>query len=273
MLHVFYKYSDSGPTRYCVRPDGFTKRKCLENCISKFPNGIFHIIADNVTRETVDWLTSKHLEVDVLSIIDEAPQESGAQARGRTAVRVIARAIEICDEGDLIYFVEDDYIHADGSEQCLVEGLKFADYVTLYDYPGDYMSTSNTCIQSFHEMYSLIVPLGGGDYIDPGVIGKPTVIFRTTSTHWRKIDGTTLTFALKYETLKEDWETMKRWCRVVGDGDLFKELGAKGRLAVSSVPARSSHAHLPWFAPNIELVNECNKLQINIFPRQVETRN
>ena len=258
MFHVFYKYSDSGPSWYCIRPKNFTKRKCLENFISCFPQCEIHIIADNVTGETIEWLTSKGLDVEVLSRIDEPPKESLEQTRGGCAVRAVTKALEICKKGDFIYFVEDDYIHLPNSHIYLMEGLAFSDYATLYEFPGDYFTELNSNMRTVYEMYSLVP-----SSIDTNPHkGKDTRLFRTRNTHWARVPNTTLTYAVKYETLEQDIETMKRWCKVTGDGEMFKELTAKNRTIVCSIPARSCHLHIPWISANPEIYSTMQSLDM-----------
>jgi glycosyltransferase involved in cell wall biosynthesis len=81
---------------------------------------------------------------------------------------------------DMVYFVEDDYIHKADAVKVLAEAIPFADYVTVYDHPDKY-----------------------GPYYDGGEVSK---VFRTKSSHWRFTQSTTMTFAAQVKTLQEDLE-------------------------------------------------------------------
>ena len=44
---------------------------------------------------------------------------------------------------DLIYFVEDDFLHKDNCREILLEGLRLgAEYASLYDHPDKYLDPS-----------------------------------------------------------------------------------------------------------------------------------
>ena len=120
----------------------------------------------------------------------------------------------------IIYIVENDYLHRPGWCEILLEGFEHGDYVTLYDHPDKY--TDYTDLQS--------------------------KIFVTKSCHWRTIPSTTNTFAVKYSILMEDMELHKYYAEfgiqgLAHDHTKFLDLGKKGRKIISSIPGYSTHCN------------------------------
>jgi hypothetical protein len=95
---------------------------------------------------------------------------------------------------DFVYLLEDDYIHRPGSKNALLEALEIADYVTLYDHPDKYKLDGQ-----------------GGNELNYKSLQK-TRIYLTKSSHWRETNSTTMTFAARVKTLREDYQIWKKYC-------------------------------------------------------------
>ena len=146
---------------------------------------------------------------------------------------------------DLVYFVEDDYIHKPDSIEKLLEcsnEIKEADYITLLDHPVRYA-------RDYH--FGLDVP------------HRITTIFLSTSHHWRSQESTCMTFAAKVRTLREDKPIFEKYVKqrdVPEDRELFKRLqGLAGyeedspfRLLIGPIPSLCTHCHIPWMAPIVD---------------------
>ncbi len=128
-LNVFYRFCEETPGAK-PRPPTFCKRKCLENFLECFPTSNVFLVADGVTDETYKWLLTK------VPRVERTEFKNG----GKVFTHVIRRAMKELRPQDFVYFVEDDYIHLPGSEDVLMEGLEFGDYVTLYDCPDKYVN-------------------------------------------------------------------------------------------------------------------------------------
>lgn len=130
---------------------------------------------------------------------------------------------------DIIYFLEDDYIHRPDWDKILLEGFELgADYVTLYDH-GD----------KYTEFYR--------DF--------RTKVLYTKSSHWMATPSTTNTFAVNYSTLINDFEIHTKYSTGVEpseDHQKFLELSQIGRILVSSIPGYSTHCHQHILAPCID---------------------
>ena len=136
------------------------------------------------------------------------------------------------NDDDIIYFLEDDYIHKPGWVDVLLDGFKYidADYYTLYDHPNKYY---------------------------PELIDKfPTHLFNTPSAHWRTTISTTNTYACKFKTLKKHFDIHIQYCDLeakwVKDHDKFSHLWSIGSNLVSCVPGYSSHVEENMLSPVVD---------------------
>lgn len=132
------------------------------------------------------------------------------------------------DDDTIIYFLEDDYVHRPGWDKILIDGFNLpVDYITLYDH-GD----------KYQEMYK--------DFMTKLLI---------SFTHWMPIPSTTNTFAVKFNTLKED-QNIHRYFSTgfepSADHAKFLELHRQGRNLISCVPGYSTHCHKEFLSPCID---------------------
>lgn len=136
-------------------------------------------------------------------------------------------------DDEVVYLVEDDYLHRDGATRIILEGIDRADYVSLYDHPDKYMIPSPN-------------PL-----VKEG--GEETRVILTASTHWKFTNSTTMTFAARARTLKEDQQVMRQCCQrpdMPLDFQMFMLLGQNGRRLISPIPGKATHCD-PFPSPFI----------------------
>ena len=207
-----------------------TKEVCLRNFLQVFrPTGEeLFIIADNVGEATWRVVNELHPNVTRTSICHGA----GSWRYGAFEV-----ALSQFEPEDLVYFVEDDYLHVEGSRDLLGEGVAVGDYVTLYDHPDKYLSASDG---------------GPNPLVEHG--GEVTRLVRTRSVHWKVTNSTTMTFATTVATLRADrdiWDK-RTVTRHPYDFDAFLDLRKKGRLLVSPIPGFSTHCELAWASPGVD---------------------
>jgi hypothetical protein len=139
-------------------------------------------------------------------------------------------ALRELDDDDIVYFVEDDYMHRPGWARILREAFEHGvgDYVTLYDHPDKY---------------------------DPAMY--PTLTSRvlcSPSTHWRTVPSTTNTFATRMRTLRSHLHIHEAFMTLMTftDHEKFLALGAAGATIVSAVPAWSTHCHEPLVSATVD---------------------
>ena len=135
------------------------------------------------------------------------------------------------DDNDIIYFLEDDYLHKAGWIDIMLEGFEYigADYYTLYDHPDKYY------LQIYESLQSKIIA--------------------TPSIHWRTTPSTTNTYACKFETLKKHFDIHVRYCDLVEkwtkDHDKFTHLWNVGSNLISCMPGYSTHVEGNMLSPTI----------------------
>jgi len=133
------------------------------------------------------------------------------------------------DDETIIYFLEDDYVHRPNWDKILIDGFNLPiDYVTLYDH-GD----------KYQEMYK--------DFM--------TKVLITHHSHWMPTPSTTNTFAVKFKTLKQDYQIHKKYSTGYEpsfDHGKFIELNQRGRNLISCIPGYSTHCHSEFLSPCID---------------------
>lgn len=224
-MKVYYRLSDKG--RRSGKPGFIHSENCLRNFCDHFdPNNII-VVADNCEDDTIDMI-KKYIKGE--NIMRTSLGNSGAFVFAAT------QAIKDTSDDTIVYLVEDDYLHLKGSEQLIHEGFIYGDYVSLYDHPDKYLNNG--------------IP---NPYVFGG--GEETKVVLTASTHWKYTNSTTMTFATKVKTLKEDFSVMKKYCTqgTPDDFHMFCDLrSSMGRTLVTSIPGRSTHGQLPWMCPLVE---------------------
>jgi hypothetical protein len=136
------------------------------------------------------------------------------------------------DDNDIIYFLEDDYLHREGWVDILLEGFKYinADYYTLYDHPDKYYLTMYETLQS--------------------------KIITTPSVHWRTTPSTTNTYACRFKTLKNHFQIHTQYCDLeegwTKDHDKFTHLWSIGSNLISCIPGYSTHVEQNMLSPVID---------------------
>lgn len=231
-LKIYLRISEKKQNK--SKPDYIDNEKCLNNLLCNFTidDDELNIIADNVSDETYEWLLNKKLNVERTATDFKAG--SGAESFRY----VLEKALEL-DDDTIVYFLEDDYLHLPNSRNILMEGIRMgADYVSLYDHPDKYINASD----------------GGNQFVEDG--GEITKVFLTESCHWKLTNSTTMTFASKVKTLKEDRDIFDKWTKdYPNDFRLFLSLREKGRCLTTSLPGYSTHGETQWLTPLIDWSN------------------
>jgi hypothetical protein len=137
-------------------------------------------------------------------------------------------------DDEIIYFIENDYIHKFESQKILEEGFELgASFVALYDHPDKYLSPSK----------------GGNPYCEGGA--EDTRVYLTKSTHWKVTNSTTMTFAAKVSTLKRIEPILRKYTQgsYPEDFKMFLELREQGELLITPIPGYATHGETAWLSP------------------------
>ncbi len=218
-FHVVYRISDRGYNAKKLKLQNATKEHCLLNAIEHFGRENFYVICDNCSEQMVEFIKSQGL-----------PFEETHLGNTPSFKYALTKVINTYNDNDIVYLLEDDYLHVDGSKDILLEGLEIADYVSLYDHPDQYM----TC--SFAN--------NGAAPLNRFRLHRWR-IFVTEHTHWREAPSTTMTFAARVKTLKEDYRILMRHPdqRPPKDFAMFLSL-TKQRNPLDTITV--SYTHLRW---------------------------
>jgi hypothetical protein len=145
------------------------------------------------------------------------------------------------NDDEIVYFLEDDYLHKAGSQKILEDGFELGmDYVTLYDHPDKYLN-----------------PIEGGN---PYCEGRAefTRVYLGQNSHFKLTNSSTMTFAAKVKTLKDDQTILRKWTNGTHPHDfqMFQEIIKTGRRLISPLPGYSTHGETRWLTPLINWENE-----------------
>ena len=184
-LIIFYRTSDKGR----IKPKLFSNRwSFLKNTFDCFGNVDIICVADNVTDESYTKLSSFPFHRVIRSELGNS----------KSFWFSFEKLLEERQDYKYAYFLEDDYIHAEGALAALLEGLELADYVTLYDHPDKY----------YHGINPLVSKSGG----------EESLVLLSESTHWKTTNSTTMTFAANLEVLKKDYLYFKMFTKGLSFG-------------------------------------------------------
>ena len=232
-MNIIYRISDTGYNK--IKPSYIQNENCLNNCLKVFPHSDcnWSIIADNISAETNDMI-QKYISRDHIDYV------SVGHGAG-TFNLALDYALQL-DDAEIVYFIENDYLHKNNSLTILQEGFELgASFVSLYDHPDKYLDPSR----------------GGNPYCEGGA--EDTRVYLTKSSHWKITNSTTMTFASKVSTLKRVLTTLRKW--TVGthpnDFSMFLELRENNELLISSIPGYATHGETAWLAPLTNWNNIC----------------
>lgn len=204
------------------RPNWFKKEKCYNSIL----NGLdtydsLHVLFDGDKNDVPSYIVPE--AVDNVECF-----HGGSDARSYAFVLEYIK--KNFSNHDVIYIVEDDYLHLPDWAKVLREAAEhqYTEYWTLYDHPDKY-------------------------YRDPA----PAKVFVSYNYHWRTAESTTNTVAFKYETLVKHWDVHVKFCDIdagmTWDHAKFLELKEKYGAEVSSpIPSCSTHCDGRVLAANVD---------------------
>lgn len=171
------------------------------------------IICDNCTQKTLDMIGETGL-----------PCVQTQRGNAGSLLFALELALQQCDDGDVAYFCEDDYLHLGSSPDLLAEGLTRSDYVTLYDHPDKYTKMYNG--------------------------GEVSKVIRMPRSHWRETISTCMTFGARIKALREDMDVWRHYTssEIPKDHFIFTELHEKGRNLLVPIPGVACHIDLAFSA-------------------------
>jgi hypothetical protein len=224
-MKIIYRISDAGYNK--VKPDYIDNEKCLQNFCNVFYNHIYdiHIIADNCSESTINMINK---------YIDPVNIEKVSVGHGAGTFNLALDKALKWEDDEIVYFVENDYLHKPFSPEVLKEGFDLgASFVALYDHPDKYLDPR----------------AGGNPYCEGGA--EDTRVYLTKSTHWKITNSTTMTFASKASTLKQTEDILRKHTSGTHPNDfhMFIELRENNHLLITPIPGYATHGETSWLSP------------------------
>jgi len=228
-MKIIYRISDSGYSK--VKPEYINNESCLKNALKIFPYQIYDwsIIADNISEDTNNMI-QKYIPRNYINYVSKG---SGAE----TFNLALDEAL-LYDNEEIIYFIENDYLHLEDSPQTLEDGFNLgADYMTLYLHPDKFISPNQ----------------GGNPEVDEQG-GYQTILYKGEHNLFFQVNSTTMTLASKVKTLKEDESILRKWTQGTypQDFNMFLDLRAHGKVLLCPVNTKSTHGETKYLAPFID---------------------
>lgn len=223
-IKIIYRISDKGYSK--IKPSYINNENCLKNCVSIFGNQNFYVVADNCSQDTLNMI-NKYIYYDNI-------EKVSIGHGGGTFNLALDKALTY-DDNDIVYFIENDYIHLSGSNDILREGFDLgASFVTLYLHPDKFISGNRG---------------GNIEVQDDG--GYLTKIYRGKSELFHIINSTTMTFASKVCTLKQNESILREYTKETypRDFDMFIELRKNKIYLICPLNTKSTHGESLWLAP------------------------
>jgi len=221
-IHIYYRHynvSGSEPRR----PEWIDYELCYNNLLSSIPPWSSNEYSLNIVYDGEDsednWIDD--YSYHKLHLINEG-SDMGSFFK---TCEIIKNNNEIQPD-DLIYFLENDYIHVDGWLHKIFElfqSYKGLDYVSLYDHKDKY----------FLPMYDNLV----------------SKILITESHHWRTTPSTCGSFIVSKQVFDQDYDILST---MEGDHNKWLWLNQhRNRSVITPIPGLSTHCMEGLLSPTI----------------------
>ena len=222
MIHIYQRHCNvSSNSVGKSRPEWFSREGCFQNLLkttSKHKNIKITIMFDGEPNK--DHFINKY-NSDFYELVK---REGGDDARSfLNVVNYVAE--QNLPEDDIVYFLEDDYMHTHNWVDTMLEGFNqmSLDYLTLYDHSDKY----------FLPMYENLT----------------SKIFTTSKHHWRTTPSTCGSFIISKDIFEEDFIDHTT---IVGDHNKFLQLTqTKNRFVLTPIPGLSTHCMEGLLSPTI----------------------
>lgn len=217
-IKIIYRVAEKLNKNNKAKPNWINNKNCLRSLALNMYESSLYVFGDRLeeTKPEAKLLAAKFIETT-------------RHGNAQTFLEVLDYAVDNLQDDDIVYFVEDDYVHKDGFETIIKEGLSKFDYISLYDHPDKY------------------------EY-EP-----QTQLFVTKSTHWRLTGSTTMTFACLVRTLKFDYQIFKQYSEgfdMPQDYHMWQRLVSMGRKLATPIPGYATHGEIKYLAPVIDWEKE-----------------
>jgi len=223
-IHIFYSHYNITKTDNKGRPVWFDYEKCfvnLLNTIKDRQNVTLHVVMDGIIED--NWISKYSSEYIAHEITTNHSMESIT-----TGVYSEIRKL-VCSDVDLIYVLENDYLHAaDWVDEVLslFQTYEMLNYVSLYDHNDKY----------FLPMYDNL----------------SSKIITTENHHWRTAPSTCGSYITTKRIFDEDYSVHTGENIPIGDHHKWLWLNDnRDRFILTPIPGLSTHCMDGLLSPTI----------------------
>lgn len=221
-IQVVYRCCEED-TKKEFRPPKFSKERCLRNFLDVFRYNPIKDVEVQINAVHDGPCGILHQTLDFLDIpIEKIDFKNNLQS------------LEYClffaagaPESDIIYFVEDDYLHTDDALETLLEGFSLTkdSIISLYDHPDRYTRNDDV------------------DY-------EKTKIVLGKKKYWRTAESTTCTWAITSKLYERVFDVAYEYG--LYDRGLFRALALRNIKLHTPMVASSTHCHMPFMSPFVD---------------------
>lgn len=222
-ITVIYRCCE-GDTKGAFRPPHFSKVNCLNNFLDVFK------FNDKPKGVTVDIIAVHDGPIgslhNMLQELDVTIDKIDVRSNEKSLLHCLDLGASLQD-ADIIYFLEDDYLHTTTGLEVLLDGFKTAqqfnksNIISIYHHPD---RTSRT------------------DDIDRG----KTFILLGETGYWRTAESTTCTWATTRESYLNNGIYDKAKKFGLSDREFFRSLHSEGTILFNPIISASTHCHVPY---------------------------
>ncbi len=221
-IHIYYRHYNVEGTGY-NRPEWFDYEKCYDNLLNSLKDVSDDLYNINIVFDgdvTTNWISNKQS-----TRVHQIQASTDMKSFFKTC-DIIKQDTNI-DEDDLIYFLENDYMHVPNWLPIIFELYSMytgLNYVSLYDHYDKY----------YLPMYDELT----------------SKLFVTKTRHWRSTPSTCGSFIINKQTFDADYDILST---MNGDHEKYLWLNAnRDRSVITPIPGLSTHCMANLLSPTIE---------------------
>lgn len=219
-IYIYYRHASENRNNP-YRPKWFSYEKCFQNLLKTIDKYDFIDLTLSIDGDINQDFTKNYQ--DKFTLFSTNHRSSLLSYRDL----LLYVKDQKMENNDLIYFLENDYIHVDNWVDKIIElysTFSNLDYISLYDHNDKY----------FLPMYDELV----------------SKIITTETHHWRTTPSTCGSFIINRKIFEEDYNI---WSTTIGDHNTFLYLNEhKNRFVFTPIPGLSTHCMEGLLSPTID---------------------